>query len=203
MVKKMKKKFPLLAAISLVLLITGCKKILIVHLFDASASAVNNADFVKEEQQVCHGIAEAVKSNDRYARIPVSSDITAQDPDRITSREKLHRECKNQPQPKGKGTFSCPGWQLAIELSDRYPEYRPLIVTQIQTDELEPFCASTLQTLSRKISDRKGKLIFVGSSNEGSKFNSNLWQELKTLPNTKFCQKNGRTCVTEAMNSLR
>lgn len=203
MVKNMKKRFPLLTAISLLLLLTGCEKILIVHLFDASASAINNAEFIKEEQQVCHGIVDALKSSDRYARIPVNSQMAAQDPDKITSREKLHRECKNQPQPKGEGTFSCPAWQLAIELSDRYPEYRPLIVTQIQSDELETFCTSTLQTLSRKISDRQGQLIFIGSSNEGSKFNSNLWEELKTLPNTKFCQKNGRACVTEAINSLR
>lgn len=201
-----KKQLQVLLTLALSFLLNGCPKppnLLLVHLFDVSESASNEA-FVKDTQQVCHGTVETARSHDRISRIAVSAEIQAADPQPIREREKLHRACKERSLPKGTGTFTCPAWELAMQLSDRYPNYRPVVINQIHTNEYETFCKETLEQLVQKISERQGRLVIVGSTNDGNQpFNAKLWSTLKSLPNNQFCSDSARACVISAIRSVR
>lgn len=176
----------------------------IAYLSDNSKSAQEDAAFTKEKEQTCFGIADAAKQGDLYANISVSEDVRAADPETVADPDDLFAPCKKQPQVKGKGTHACPAWSLAVDMSDRNPKHRPIVISMIQANELEQFCPEVLQKLAQKVAERKGQVIIVGSTNAGNTgFNAKVWQTLKSYNNTKLCAEKGRVCVQEAINSVR
>jgi hypothetical protein len=111
--------------------------------------------------------------------------------------------CHQKTESKGHGTYVCQALDLAQEMSDRHPE-TPIIVLQIQANEGEEFCPDTLKNLANKVSSRQGKLLIIGSTNDGNTgFNTNLWNSLKDLPNTQFCNQNIRNCVKDSIQKTR
>lgn len=173
---------------------------LLIHIVDLSQSAVNKAGFLQEQKQVCHGLIDAASYQDLIIKIGVNSDIQSTDPVPVTNREMLHGNCKPQPEPEGYGTFVCPAWQQSLQLINRYPTFQPIIVTQVQTNEVEEFCKDTLSALMESIIERNGIHIVVGSTNDGNTpFNKQLWAALNALPNNRFCHSDVRHCVKQSI----
>ncbi|MBE9143550.1 hypothetical protein [Planktothrix mougeotii] len=189
-----------------VLVLSGCQKqanLLLIPITDISASAQNDPDQLKASKDSCFAIADATKPGDKAALIQVSQDLIAFDPAVVKDQSDLYSLCHKKAEPKGQGTFICPALKLAGEMSDRNPETL-MIILQAQANEQEEFCPETLTNLANKVSSRKGKLLVVGSTNDGNTgFNSNLWNTLKDLPNTQFCNQNIRNCVKDSIQTVR
>lgn len=197
----------LVVFVLLVLLLSSCKKqadLLLIRIVDTSSSALNDRAQNQFRKDACFGLADAAKTGDKQAVIQVNQDTIATDAALIKERSKMYGLCHHNPQPKGQGTYVCPALELAGELSDRSPNSPPFVLLQIQANEGEQFCPQTWQQLAQKITSRQGQLVIVGSTNDGNtKFNSQIWQTLRTLPNTKFCSAEVRQCIKESLQSIR
>ncbi|SKB12597.1 hypothetical protein PL11201_410011 [Planktothrix sp. PCC 11201] len=189
-----------------VFLLSGCSKqskLLLIRIADSSASALNDPQQLKASKDTCFGLADASKTGDKQALIEVSQEVIATDPAMIKDSNDSYSLCHQKTESKGQGTYVCPALDLALEMSDRHPE-TPIIVLQIQANEGEEFCPDTLKNLANKVSSRQGKLLIIGSTNDGNTgFNTNLWSSLKDLPNTQFCNQNIRSCVKESIQQIR
>ncbi|GDZ95649.1 hypothetical protein PA905_40790 [Planktothrix agardhii CCAP 1459/11A] len=197
----------ILSLLFFVFLLAGCSKqstkLLLIRIADSSASALNDPKQAKGSKDTCFGLADGAKPGDQQALIQVSQKMIATDPAMIKDSNDGYSVCHQKTQSKGQGTYVCPALDLAHEMSDRHPE-TPIIVLQIQANEGEEFCPDTLKTLANKVSSRKGKLLIIGSTNDGNTgFNANLWNSLKDLPNTQFCNQNIRTCVKDSIQNIR
>jgi hypothetical protein len=191
----------------LVLILAGCSKqstkLLLIRIADSSASALNDPKQAKGSKDTCFGLADGAKPGDQQALIQVSQQLIATDPAMIKDSNDSYALCHQKTESKGQGTYVCPALDLAVEMSDRHPE-TPIIVLQIQTNEGEEFCPDTLKNLANKVSSRQGKLLIIGSTNDGNTgFNANLWNGLKDLPNTQFCNQNIRSCVKDSIKNIR
>jgi len=191
-----------------VLMLAGCSKqstkLLLIRIADSSASALNNPEQVKGSKDACFGLADGAKPGDKQALIQVSQEVIATDPAMIKDSNDSYALCHQKTKSKGQGTYVCPPLELAIEMIDRKPKNVPVVVLQIQANEGEEFCPNTLTNLANKVSSRRGKLLIIGSTNEGNTgFNTNLWNSLKDLQNTQFCNQNIRRCVKDSIQNTR
>lgn len=196
------------AFLFLVSVLSGCQKqskLLLIRISDVSASALNNPEQTKALKDACFAIADASKPGDQQALIEVSENLTATDPSVVKDQEQLYALCHQKPvQSKGQGTFVCDAINLSGEMIDRHSETIPLVVLQVQANERENFCPETLTNLAKKVSSRNGTLLVVGSTNDGNtEFNFNLWETLKDVQNTEFCNQNIRHCVKDSILNLR
>jgi hypothetical protein len=196
----------ILGFLFVVLVLSGCEKpanLLLIRIADISASALNDSQQIKVSKDACFGVADVAKSGDKAALIQVSQDLIASDPVVIKDQSDLYSLCHQKPEPKGQGTYICPALELAAEMSDRHSETL-MIILQAQANEQEEFCPETLTNLADKVSSRNGTLLVVGSTNDGNTgFNSQLWDSLKGLPNTQFCNQNIRSCIKDSIQKIR
>ena len=197
----------ILCLLFFVFLLSGCSKqstkLLLIRIADSSASALNDPKQAKGSKDTCFGLADGAKPGDKQALIQVSQEVIATDPAMIKDSNDGYSVCHQKSESKGHGTYVCPALDLAVEMSDRHPE-TPIIVLQIQANEGEEFCPDTLKNLANKVSSRQGKLLIIGSTNDGNTgFNTNLWNSLKDLPNTQFCNQNIRSCVKDSIKNIR
>lgn len=185
----------------------GCEhqKLLLIYLQDSSASCINDSTCSKNSQQVCHATVESMSSDALYSRILVNSEVLKNDPQLLSNKEIFHKKCNEKLIPKGVGTFVCPSFELSQELIHRHSNYTPIVVNHIQTNEQEKFCPETLKKLMTMMQEKKGKMIVVGSTDTGNtKFNYQMWEVLKKLPNNHFCDdhSNVRACTkNQILNS--
>lgn len=197
----------ILCLLFFIFLLSGCSKqstkLLLIRIADSSASALNDPKQAKGSKDTCFGLADGAKPGDKQALIQVSQEVIATDPAMIKDSNDGYAVCHQKTESKGQETYVCPALDLALEMSDRHPE-TPIIVLQIQANEGEEFCPDTLKNLANKVSSRRGKLLIIGSTNDGNTgFNANLWNSLKDLPNTQFCNQNIRSCVKDSIHNIR
>ena len=196
----------LMIAVLLVMLLAGCEKqanLLLIRIVDSSSSALNNPAQTQFRKDACLGLADAAKTGDQQSLISVNQEVIASDPVPIKDHSQAYALCHQKFVANGQGTYLCPALQIAGEMSDRAPNYPPVVVLQVQANEGENFCPETLHTLTKKIAKRHGKLVIVGSTNDGNTgLNSQLWQTLKAQPNTRFCSTQARSCVKESLQSI-
>ncbi|CAD5960386.1 hypothetical protein PCC9214_03150 [Planktothrix tepida] len=197
----------ILGFLFLVLVLSGCEKpanLLLIRITDISASALNDPEQLKISKDACFGVADVAKSGDKAALIQVSQDLIASDPTVIKDQSALYSLCHKKTEPtKGQGTYICGALELAGEMSDRHSETL-MVILQVQANEQEEFCPKTLTNLGDKVASRNGMLLVVGSTNDGNTgFNSQLWDSLKDLHNTHFCNQNIRNCVKDSIQKIR
>ena len=197
----------ILCLLFFVFLLSGCSKqstkLLLIRIADSSASALNDPKQAKGSKDTCFGVADGAKPGDKQALIQVSQEVIATDPAMIKDSNDGYSVCHQKTESKGHGTYVCPALELAAEMSDRHSETL-MIILQAQANEQEEFCPETLTNLADKVSSRNGTLLVVGSTNDGNTgFNSQLWDSLKGLPNTQFCNQNIRSCIKDSIQKIR
>jgi hypothetical protein len=203
-------------------LVTGCttsKPIAATLIIDKSESALKDEQFAKIAIESCHSVAKGLLASDFAQQITVNGTAPrASDLSQILDPRIYHRDCEKSPDAAlvsttPQGTFSCPAWDLAFDLSHRQSvaSLPVLYVSIIQTNELETACPQTWQQLAEDADKRGGKLLIVGSSvgEQGNpalnnSFNQLLWQHLKDSPSTVFCEEtNVQGCIEQAYIDLR
>lgn len=204
----------------LAIIISGCSvlkscsqnKLLTIHIIDISASARNNK-FIRDVEISCRSISDLSREKDLFIRILVASDISLfEDPEEIKSSKKLRKQCDSiyiNPIPEKPGTFLCDSWKRAKTLIETYEVYVPFVVSQIQTDEGDNNkCDNRLESLSKKVSERKGNIIHIGSGNltnlSKNGYNKRLEKSKELFPETIFIKNtNFTTLISDRMKYLR
>jgi hypothetical protein len=181
---KLLKALPIL----LILLLSGCsnpKPLFLIYIVDVSASARGDTEFVKGAKKVCHSMVSAAKVKDLYSYIEVDAGISPlSEPTSIDSQDAMHADCNKELQPtisKEMGTFPCLAWDQALKLIDRVDasKYTPVLINQIQANELDQQCAQTVTSLVLKIKETQGRFIIIGNDEKEHADNDWLAKELE------------------------
>ena len=200
-------------------LIPKPEPLLFLHILDRSASAVNDSAFSQGLQQTCDVIADVSSRNfDSSFHLLVDS-ISESPYDRktIESKRDFRQECQEKfkiRQDANLNTYVCPAWEKAISEIDSLPSAtRPIVITQIHSNESETFCNQTLESLSAKIANTSGFHLIIGSTNEGyigKGFNSKLRSFIDSSTDsevkfrTKFIESlNPQGCFKKIVKSVR
>lgn len=224
---RLKPWLPWAASISGVVLVVGIvaslipkpEPLLFVHILDRSASAVNDSTFSQGLQQTCDVIADVSNGNfDSSFHLLVDSiSESPYDQKIIQSKRDFRQECQERfkiRQNADLNTYVCPAWKKAIsEIDNLSSETRPIVITQIHSNESEPFCNQTLESLSAKIANARGFHLIIGSTNKGyigQGFNSKTRRfidsskDSKMKLRTKFVESlNPQTCLKAIVKSVR
>jgi hypothetical protein len=203
-------------------LVTGCnpsQPIATILILDKSASALEDKQFAEIASQSCHTYAKSLLPNDFAGQIPVNGNAPrASDLTQVLDPRLYHRNCQQSSDATlvsataPNGTFSCPAWDLAHDLTHRQTNSSlpVLYVSIIQTNEMEAPCPDVWRSLADDAQKRHGKLVIAGSSVgdaqnaalDGS-FNQLLWQELKDSPSVVFCEEDAQGCIEQAFREIR
>jgi hypothetical protein len=180
--------------ILLILLLSGCsshKPLFLIYIVDVSASARGDTEFVKGAKKICHSMVSAAKVKDLYSYIEVDAGISPlSEPTFIDSRDAMHGDCNEELQPISEemGTFPCLAWDRALKLMDRVDvsKHTPVVINQIQANELDQQCTQTVTSLALKINESQGRFIITGSDENDYADNGWLTKELEDQPGVKF-----------------
>lgn len=218
---------PGIAAISGLVLMAGIAKaivptpspILFVHILDRSASAIDDSVFPQGVSQTCTAIANTSKQNfDSTFQVLVDSIADAPyDQKQIQSKGEFRQNCQESFKLRNDAklnTYVCDAWNMAIsELNNSSNNEKPIVITQIHSNENETFCSNTLKTLSSTITEGNGFHIIVGSTNEGfvnQGLNTNFRDFMNKSENAEFKYRtrfidssNPGTCIKKITNSIR
>jgi hypothetical protein len=202
--------------------LTGCTpstSIAAVLLIDKSASALDDKQFTEIASEGCHSVANNLLPTDYAGQITVNGSVPrASDLSQVLDPRPYHRDCQQSRNAAlvntaPKGTFSCPAWDLAFDLTQKKPaDTLPVLyLSFIQTNESEDSCPDVWKKLAMDAEKRGGKLVIVGSSfgdtaNSAldSGFNHLLWTHLKDSPSTVFCKETDvQHCIAQAFIDIR
>jgi hypothetical protein len=185
--------------------------LLLIHLVDVSQSAQSEG-FKKSVKRTCHEIVELAKKSDLYTHISVDAALsTVSDPQSVRSKSTLHKGCQkiSDPNSKKQGTMSCLAWERTIEIIHRQKVmYRPIVINQIQANEGDKKCITTLTHLGQLVTERQGRLLILNSTNQGdSNYNQWMWNvsKAKGLDNVRFSDENNTDLAThiETIRQIR
>ena len=159
---------------------------------------------------------ESNLSSDKSFHLLVDSEAippASSDPQLIQSRERFREDCQSRFELRSdaeKGTSVCPAWEKATNEIDNLPTgTRPLVFTQVHSNESEAFCESILGALSSSVEGSNGFHFIIDSSNEGSRFNEDLRSYIVNNSSTaklrtRFIESlRTETCVEEVVNFVR
>jgi hypothetical protein len=209
----MKKTHSLLAALSAIML-SSCssyKPLFLIHIVDSSESA-KEENFVKVSQKICHSVISASKEKDLYSYITIDAELSpAADPVTITSKDSMHANCKNLPVSNSteSGTFPCKAWARAEEMISARVDtrkYVPVIISHIQANEMEDAgnkeCTDAMM-LADKVEAAQGKILIVGSTNSGGKYNTWLWNKFSKKLGVQFVSGNTARSIESEIKTIR
>ena len=203
-------------------LIAGCtmaSPIATIFLIDQSKSALEDEQFAEIAEESCHSFVRGLLPGDLTRSITVNSTTPkASDLTEVLDPRRYHADCKPTEADgvlvsTSQGTFSCPAWRQARDLSHRQSaaSLPVLYLSVIQTNELEIPCPQIWQQLAEDAQKRDGKLVIVASSTgeasnqalDGS-FNQLLWQHLQDYESVVFCaDSNVKGCIEQAYIDIR
>ena len=202
--------------------------LLFLHIVDISASAVNehNKDFRQSFQQTCKGKANASKKKfDSSLYITVDSQAhNPEDRRLVQSPDEFLEDCQKRlprmPRPLAeRGTNVCSAWvEASRTIKSLSQNARPIVITQVHADELEPFCPGKLDNFYKILIDKNGFHFLAGITNDGS-FEAGLNKKLrdyiadfdgkvdtddeKVAPRTMFISRNPEMCIKAVSDAMR
>jgi hypothetical protein len=187
---KVLKALPILLA----LLLSSCsshKSLFLIYVVDVSASARGDENFVAGAKKVCHSMVSAAKVKDLYSYIAVDAGISPRsEPQSINSRDAMHGDCNKELESVSDkmGTFPCLAWERSLKLIDKVDvsKYTPVLINQIQANELDQQCTETVTSLADKIHGSQGRFIITGSDENYYADNGWLAKELEDKEGVKF-----------------
>lgn len=196
---------------------TPHNKLTIIHLVDVSESATKDENFVKLSENICDLLTGSLVVDDLYLRINVDSALPPfKDPVKIQNQDQINfqrKNCLNKKVNSSKpGTSVCPAWKRTSNILSRkrLTDNKPLIISQIQSNELEfnsknteNNCIVTIKKLTEKVNKAEGVFIHLDSTNLGSKLNRWLEKHLIGYDNVDYYDESHLGSIQSDINKLR